>query len=44
MKRKYILPEVSFEIFSICDIITLSVVEVASDIGENPDGNAGFID
>lgn len=44
MKRKYILPELSFVEMSICDIITVSIVEVAGDIGNNPDGNAEFVD
>ena len=44
MKRKYILPELSFVERSICDIITVSIVEVAGDIGNNPDGNAEFVD
>ena len=44
MRREYISPEMSFVTKSILDIITVSVVKTAGDIGQNPDGNAEFID
>lgn len=47
MKRKYILPELSFETIRSCDVITLSpisIYDLAGDIGENIDGNVDFAD
>ena len=44
MKKEYISPNALLVGLSMCDVITFSKLEIARDIGDNPDGNAQFID